>query len=152
MYEFINSLLDTWRAKGKFGLTIPFLVGAARLKGLTDGAAIESLRSLLKELQTANVTFRLGYCDKADDLILAPVINLPAGCSKIFDNGLPTTLWVQSDLVNSGRVESSELVQMLWDRYGSDLDAERYSCTKGKYHSFTQEDFTLIEISFAKIA
>lgn len=152
MDEHINSLVYTWREKGKFGLTLPFIIGALRLKGLVHGSATESCSFVLKQLQTAGVNFRLGYCDKADDLILAPVNNSPSGCDRVSDNGKPTSLWVQHDLVTGEGAESTDLFRVLCERYGSYLEAERYSCIKGEYHPFSAEDLALIEEAFVKIA
>lgn len=150
MNELIDSLLDTWGDNGKFGLTLPFIVGALRLKGFSDGSVSDSFSSMLKELQTSSIIYRLAYCDKADDLILAPVNRSPDGCKRILANGASTKLWVQHDLVDNN--ESDNLYNVLWKRYGLDLESERYSCTNGKYHTFTSEDLALVEKAFEKIA
>ena len=152
MNEFIDSLLDTWRDNGKFGLTLPFIGGALRLKKFVNGLESESFRSMLNELQAASLTYRLAYCDKANDLILAPVSNSPGGCKRVTENGAPTSLWVQHDLVDEDDADANDLFEVLWKRYGLYLEAGRYSCTKGNYHAYTPEDFALIEKAFEKIA
>lgn len=151
MNEFIEILLHTWREKGKFGLTFPFIVGALRLKGLFNGSASEACNLVLNQFQGADASYRLAYCDKADDFILAPVNNQPDGCNRIRCNGNPTSLWVQHDFIAGKSVESIDLFQALWERYGSDIEAERYSCTKGEYHPFNQQDLTLIDEAFNKL-
>jgi hypothetical protein len=152
MNEFIEGLLHTWQEKGKFGLTFPFIVGALRLKGLLNGSASEACNSVLKQLEGANVIYRLAYCDKADDFILASINNRPDGCNQIRSNGNPTSLWVQHDLIAGEGVESVDLFQALWQRYGSDIEAERFSCIKGEYHPFNQQDLALIDEAFNKLA
>jgi hypothetical protein len=152
MDEFIECLLCTWREKGKFGLSIPFIVGAIRLKGLLNGSASDSCDSVLKQLQLGDKMYRLAYCDKADDLILAPINRQPNSCKQIQHNGNPTSLWVQQDVLAEECYESVDLSSALWKQYGSNIGAERYSCTKGEYHQFTPEDLALIDEAFAKMA
>lgn len=152
MNEFINSLLDSWRENGKFGLTLPFIFGALWYKGFSNGPESGSFSSMLDELQAASVTYRLAYCDKADDLILAPVNNSPVGCKRVSKNGVPTSLWIQHDLVNEDVAHATTVFKALWERYGLDIEAGRYSCTKGGYHAFTAEDLALIEKAFEKTA
>ncbi len=152
MNDFIDSLLESWRENGKFGLTLPFIFGALRYKGFSKAAEIDSFSSMLDELQTASVTYRLAYCDKADDLILAPINNSPAGCKRVSKNGVPTSLLVQHDLVNENVSDTTNVLKTLWERYGLDVEAGRYSCTKGEYHAFTEEDLVLIEMAFEKVA
>tara|TARA_R110001583_G_scaffold93633_1_gene236640 strand:- start:2217 stop:2714 length:498 start_codon:yes stop_codon:yes gene_type:complete len=152
MDEFIESLLNTWRDKGKFGLTLPFLEGALRLKGFSTGMVATSFNSMLNELQDAESFYRLSYCDKANDLILAPVKSHPSECKRISKSGTPTSLWVQHNLIGSDNTDTSELYKVLWKKYGAVLEAELYSCNKGDYHKFTSEDLALIEEAYGKIA
>ncbi|MCR6652395.1 MAG: hypothetical protein NVV73_13320 [Cellvibrionaceae bacterium] len=148
MNEFIESLLSAWRDTGKFGLTLPFIGGALRSQGYLEGPESEAFRALLGELQAASVTYRLAYCDKAGDLILAPVSGSPGGCKRVAQDGEATSLWIQHDLVESDTADSIELYRVLWEKYGPILEAGHYSCTKGKYHQFTSADLELIERAF----
>ena len=152
MEEYIESLLYTWREKGKFGLSLPFIVGALRLKGLLNSSASDSFDSVLNQLQQGSGTFRLAYCDKADDLILAPVNTRPDGCRQIYNSGHPTSLWIQHDVLANEGSDSVELFNAMWERYGNEVESERNSCTKGKYHQFKPDDMALIDEAFDKIA
>lgn len=151
MNEFIEHLFDTWREKEKFGLSFPFIVGALRLKGLLNGSASDSCDSVLKQLQLGGTMYRLTYCDKAGDLILAPINRQPDGCKQIHNNENPTSLWVQHNILARESSESADLSSVLWELYGSKIEAERYSCTKGEYHQFKPQDLALIDEAFAKM-
>lgn len=146
--EQINKLISTWRNSGKFGLTLPFIFGALQLKGLIGNPLEKSFNDFLKSLETAENLFRISYCDKVDDLILAPVSNRPVECNIVTNNGKPTSLYVQHNIIPGRSVESIQLSQELWKRYKAYIEAERYSRLNGQYQTFSIEDLAIIEKSF----
>lgn len=145
-------MLDEWRSQGNFGLTLPFIYGGMLTwpgdplgQGKTHERKFEIFLRLLSEPIEPRKNLRLSFCDKANDLTLAPVNGIPQGCDGIQSKeGLVPILWVQRGILPEGEVSAQELSRVLWARYGSALEEGRFSCSAGEYGRFAEGDLTLI--------
>ncbi|MGH1485455.1 MAG: hypothetical protein ACRBCI_04490 [Cellvibrionaceae bacterium] len=151
MDEIILEILEAWRNKGNFGLSVPFLFGALCQhpdQTMVGNDAREKFESFINIIGQSNSILRLSYCDKANDLILAPVHDVPAGCKNIES----TRLWVQHDVVPEDAATKKSLHIALWEKYGLHLVDNNFSCTNGHYYPFSNEDKLFISEAFGQNA
>lgn len=144
-------LTEQWQEAGHFGLTVPFLVGALRRwpsQPLGGAEGIEQLRWLLTSIRDdapANCVMRLYSCDKINDLALAPISNVPQFCVPFQpSNGKNPSLYVEKSLFSQDSTSLSDLVDVLWLRYGEAIEAGHFSLCQGAFQPFDENDTALI--------
>jgi len=150
-------LNEQWRDEYNFGLTIPFIVGALRdwpAQPIGDGTGKDQLRALLASVRDDapdGVRMRLYSCDRVQDLVLAPVSEIPSYCIS-FSSSLraATSLFVERGVIPESDTPFETLIAALWQRYGSDIEAERFSLRDGAFHSFTQSERAFIARALAR--
>jgi len=150
-------LNEQWQDEANFGLTIPFIVGALRDwpgRPLGGGAGVDQLRTLLTSVRDEapdGVRMRLYSCDRVQDLILAPVSDAPNYCVSFqSSSGEAPSLFVETGVIPENDTPFESLVTTLWQRYGNDIEAERFSLRNGAFHSFTQSDQAFIARALAR--
>lgn len=151
-------LIEEWRKGERFGLTIPFLVGAlrdwpGRPLGLTAG--VEELRILLESIRDETpqgVTMRLYDCDKLQELALAPVDGIPQACFHITSphRAVPA-FYVENGTVPDGGTSLDDVVAALWQRYGADIEAGNFSRRARVFQPFDANDRALISAAITRL-
>jgi hypothetical protein len=147
-----SDLISAWRARGHFGLTVPFLLGGVlqHPNNPIDNAAevkekFQKLLELISEYGINERYARLAYCDRADDLIVAPVTGNPELCKRVIDaEGKLSQLWIQHDIEAATAPTITSLVQTLWGKYGNAVSQGYYSRRGGEYLPFDNADYQLL--------
>lgn len=156
MQEPLADLLNAWRAKGKFGLTIPFVFGGLRLHPLQPlgheddlKTQFENMLELISKDGADGEFVRLAYCDNAKDLILAPTHRVPELCKQVTtSDGHRLLLWIQHDIENVDVPTLVNVTNALWAKYGEDISNGNYSRRDGNYHPFDDADTQLLTKAF----
>lgn len=140
-------LTEQWQETGHFGLTVPFLIGALRRwpsQPFGSAEGIEQLRYLLTSIRDeapADCIMRLYSCDKINDLALALIASIPQFCVSFRpSNGKPPSLYVEKSLFSEDSASLSDLVSVLWLRYGEAIEAENFSLRQGAFQPFDEND------------
>jgi len=133
-----KNLIDYWcNEKGRYGLTIPFLVGAERL---TREMTIESL---LNEIKESDSKYLISSCGELNEYVIG--IHKP---EYAYINSLKQ---FDSIILNDSELEKvktmEELIAKIEKEYQDLTENELYSkdYNSGKWTNFNNEDLELIE-------
>lgn len=159
-----HKLIKAWLDKGRYGLTIPFIVGARALLADTNTASREDIESLLTEIIEKPVQGNIVYirwCDDYEAAVMAsysesfpfrPKDNViefsPAGSTE-------TSLGVLREVANKLGVttEKAKIIPALIDYANAQVRLGHYSrywTEDGRtYGPFQEDDLSFIRATFA---
>lgn len=152
-------LCEDWQSSGRFGLTIPFVLGALRRSPkhlLGNVVGLEEVRALLVSLRDDaphEVLMRLYMCERADDLVLARVGAPPQYCVAFPPpNHSEPALFVEKSVLLAGDPSFDGLVAYIWRRYESAILTETFSRQNGEFRAFTDVENEFIRRALARHA
>jgi hypothetical protein len=152
-------LLQYQRARGRTGLTVPFLIGASwestRTDAIDEDTAFCELSSLLLALRDARPTLHSVVIAECGDLHQPIAALYPQGQARSDCEGLPdqsgaaTRLYVQRSYFQGRKCHFDSAVGFLWNRLGGTLTRAEFSFREGRYAPFDPEDRLFIERALA---
>ena len=132
-----EKLIKIWcEDKGRYGLTIPFLIGSERLNGeMTIG-------SFLKEVVDSDMDYFISDCEDLDEYVIGLQKSEYAYLGSLKRIGF--MVLNDSDLEHIENLE--ELVQIMENEYQGLIDNEYYSkdYDSGEWSNFNKKDFAFI--------
>lgn len=148
-------LLQHQRARGRTGLTIPFLIGAAgatdRPGAMAENEAYGALSSLLLSFkdETPEVhSIVIAECVDLHEPIVALSPRRPdrGDCEGMPDSlGVITRLYVQRRYFQRRKRAVESVVSALWQRHGDHLTRGEFSFREGRYAAFDSEDWAFVD-------
>lgn len=145
-------LLELNNQRSRFGLTVPFLVGACLERSeqaLEPDVVRNCLASLLQSMRDetpSSHVIRISECDRLHQPVAAPIpgmITSGIGIPIPPAIGTPARLYIEQQyLVGPPTIESAS--QGLWQLLGTCLSAGQFSFRGGSYHAFDNEDRALL--------
>jgi hypothetical protein len=140
------------RQRHRFGLTLPFMVGALQAppgKELSAEAARAELRDLLlamREETPISHVIRISECDRLRQPVAAPILSmfrLPDDVPLVSPYTGRAALYSSIQYVPASR-SFDELVDSLWALNGTVLSQGLYSFRRGEFVSFDGDDFEFL--------
>lgn len=144
-------LLRYQRARGRTGLTIPFLIGFDWPGALEESAAFAALSSLLLSFRDATPhRYSVVISECVDDLhepivALYPQRHRQADCEGLPEPSGATKLYVQRQYFNGKKRTVESLLEAFWDRFGHHLARAEFSFHNGRYAPFDADDRLFVE-------
>ncbi|TXD82932.1 hypothetical protein ESY86_11850 [Subsaximicrobium wynnwilliamsii] len=135
-----KNLIDFWcNEKGRYGLTVPFLVGAERLTRRT------TIKSLLNEINESDSDFIISNCGDLDEYVV--------GTHKPEYAYINTLKRFDSLILNDNELAKAktikELIEKVENKYKYLIENGLYSkdYNSGKWTAFNNEDLELIKLN-----
>jgi hypothetical protein len=152
-------LLRYQRARGKTGLTIPFLIGAARASvarpEMDEEHAYAELAGVLGSFRDRLPNSHSVVIKECDELHV-PIAALYArehgrpNCESVEDHmHKATPLYMERAYLTGRRPTIDSAIKGLWNEFGVNLMAGQFSFRNEKYVSFNGEDFEFIKKAYA---
>lgn len=148
-------LLSFQRARGRTGLTIPFLIGAAAAPAIPDsmqeGAAYAALSALLLSFRDATPEGHSVVIAECVDLRQPVVARYPKepgreDCEVLRGSSADRVgLYVQRPYLRSRKHTVESVLEIFWDRFRQNLTHGEFSFRAGQYAPFDSDDRLFVE-------
>jgi len=149
-------LLSHQRARGRTGLTIPFLIGAAAAPAIPDsmeeGAAYAAFSALLLSFRDATPEGHSVVIAECVDLRQPIVARYPQepgreDCEVLRGSSADraSRLHVQRPYLRGRKHTVESVLEMFWDRFRQNLTHGEFSFRNGQYAPFDSDDRLFVE-------
>lgn len=139
----------------RFGLTLPFLVGALRINGEGLRSAKDELFGILQSMRDESAsehTVRIAECDRLHQPVAAII---PGWARPAIGKGIPspqggrTSLYIEEQYLIAGGSSLDALNTEFVDRAVELVDGSAFSFQNGEYREFMEEDLAFIRDALA---
>jgi hypothetical protein len=149
------SLLQHQRARGRTGLTVPFLIGAVRITDRSDAieeneafGALSSLLLSFRDETPEPQSIVIAECVDLHEPIVSLYPRQPgrAGCEAVPESlGVITRLYVQRQYFQRRMRTVESVISKLWQRHRDNLIRGEFSFREGRYATFNHQDRAFLD-------